>query len=149
MMENFNTYDYILPGIFLMKSSLYPVGTAEKCGFKPPSEESPITQWEQQAVTPQMLGKSRYMFASGFRTDTEAGPDEVNLELVEHNFSVVMAAFAEDKVMIEGQQKIWDLTPDDRKKAFIPQDKAPSVFRRMINSRIKEENDLIALESVG
>jgi vanillate O-demethylase monooxygenase subunit len=143
MIDNFNTYDYILPGIFLMRSMMYPAGTAEACNFQPPPEESPVGQWEQQAVTPQMPGKSRYLFASGYRKDDPVA--QTQPEMAEKNFEVVMAAFAEDRVMIEAQQKIWDLTPEDRSKAFIPQDKAPAMFRRMINQRIKEENDLIAI----
>jgi vanillate O-demethylase monooxygenase subunit len=145
MVEQFNTYDYILPGIFLMKTSFYPRGVADKYNFKAPTEESPLAQWEQQAVTPQSAGKSRYIFSSGFRSDSPIA--NADPEIVKKNFEIVLAAFAEDKEIIEGQQKIWDLTPEARKKAFIPQDKAPAMFRRMINKRIKEENNLIAVDS--
>jgi vanillate O-demethylase monooxygenase subunit len=117
LVESFTTYDYVLPGIFLMKSSMYPEGTAKACDFMPPAEESPICQWEQQAVTPQMAGKSRYMFASGYKkTDPRAHADS---ELIEKMFAVILEAFAEDRALIEAQQRIWDLTPEDKPKAFI------------------------------
>jgi vanillate O-demethylase monooxygenase subunit len=91
-----------------------------------------------------MPGKSRYLFSSGYRKDDPVA--QTQPEMVEKNFEVVMAAFAEDRIMIEAQQKIWDMTPEDRKRAFIPQDKAPSVFRRMIKKRIEAENNLVAIE---
>jgi hypothetical protein len=41
--------------------------------------------------------------------------------------------------MIEAQQAIWDQTPVDRQRAFLPQDKAPALLRRMIAQRIADE----------
>jgi len=143
LVETFDTYDYVLPGIFLMKSQMYPLGTGEACNFQPPPEESPVCQWEQQAVTPQADGKSRYLFASGFKsTDPRSSADP---ELIEKVFGTILAAFAEDRELIEAQQRIWHLTPEEKPKAFIPQDKAPAMFRRMILQRIKDENELIAI----
>ena len=52
-----------------------------------------------------------------------------------------MAAFAEEKAVIEGQQVIWDMTPEETPRAFIPQDKAPAIFRRMIVERLRREQD--------
>jgi vanillate O-demethylase monooxygenase subunit len=48
-------------------------------------------------------------------------------------------SFAEDKRMIEAQQRIWDLTPPDRKRLFLPQDKALARFRRLVDCRLALE----------
>ena len=54
-------------------------------------------------------------------------------------FLIINAAFAEDRAMIEAQQRIWKLTPQETPKAFIPQDKAPSMMRRKIANLLAEE----------
>lgn len=143
--ESWNSYDYLLPGVFLMVTSLYPVGSAEACNYAPPKTPPLFSRYEQQAVTPVAPGKSRYIFASGLpREFAEASPEfaEASPENVEMFFAVVMAAFAEDKAMIEAQQKIWDMTPESEPKAFIEQDKAPAMLRRMIKARLREETKI-------
>ena len=133
--ESWNAYDYLLPGVFLMTGKMYPVGTAEKFGHKEPTDEPVFQRFEQQAVTPMLKGKARYIFASGV-----AKGDGVEIDdSVNKFFEVVMAAFAEDKAIIEAQQKIWDITPENAPKAFIEQDKAPAIFRRMIKERLQKE----------
>ena len=87
---------------------------------------------EQQAVTPISENRTRYLFGTGI--DRDAPPD-----FLEGVFKIVNSAFAEDRLMIETQQKIWDLTPPDVPKAFIPQDKAPAILRRLIAKRLAEE----------
>jgi vanillate O-demethylase monooxygenase subunit len=53
--------------------------------------------------------------------------------------AIANAAFAEDRAMIEAQQRIWNVTPQEKQKAFIPQDKAPSMMRRKISNLLAEE----------
>ena len=52
------------------------------------------------------------------------------------SFGGLNAAFLEDRVMIELQQK--NFLPG-RRMVFIPQDKAPAMFRKMIADRIAAE----------
>ena len=52
---------------------------------------------------------------------------------------VVIAAFEEDREMIEAQQKIWDLTPPEQPKLFTPQDKGPFLMRKLMEKLINEE----------
>jgi hypothetical protein len=53
----------------------------------------------------------------------------------------VNAAFAEDKRIIEAQQRIWDLTPADRRMASTPHDAAPLAFRRLVARRLAAERE--------
>ncbi len=123
--DTWNAYRYLLPGIFLMETQAYPAGAAEG---------KPIfRRVEQQAVTPIRDGRTRYLYASGVDASM-ATP-----KFVEAIFGVIDASFAEDRRMIEAQQRVWNRTPADRQRAFIPQDHAPALFRRMIAQRLAEE----------
>ena len=143
--DTFTSYRYLLPGLFLMRSRMYPPGTAATCDFAPPSPDLPalMQRIEQQAVTPIAPGRTRYLYATGVEKRI-ATPD-----LLEAMMAVVNAAFAEDKAMIEAQQRIWDLTSEDEPKAFIPQDKGPALFRRLIARRIREEAEAVTEKSAA
>ena len=132
--DTWSTYRYLLPGVFLMNTSQYPAGKARACGFGPPSGEAVFRRAEQQAVTPMSATRTRYLYATGLDA-TLADPATLDAR-----YAIVGAAFAADKVMIEAQQRIWTLTPSDRPRAFVPQDKAPAMFRRMIAKRLAEES---------
>jgi len=136
--ETWNTYRYLLPGVFLMRIEVYPLGTAEKCQFESPQEHGiePIyVGIEQQAVTPISEDKTRYQFATGtLRTP------ELTRDILDERMTVVKAAFEEDRQMIEAQQKLWDISEPDHSKAFIPFDKAPSMFRKLVKQRLNEES---------
>ncbi len=133
LIDSWSRYQYLLPGLFLQTVGAYPPGTAEACEFGQPEIAPLFERVDQQAVTPMSAGRTRYLFAGGL-TANYATPD-----MLEKMFAVTEAAFAEDKAMIEGQQAIWDVTPPDRTKAFIAQDKAPAIFRRLIARRIADE----------
>lgn len=96
-----------------------------------------VERAEQQAVTPIGDGRSRYLYASGIAA---ANTDKLAMEGM---FAVMTAAFAEDKRMIEAQQSIWDATPSERRKAFLPGDRAPTMFRKLIDARIKAEESVV------
>lgn len=131
--DTFNRYRYVLPGIFIMHTKIYPPGTAAACGYGETDEEPVMELVEQQAVTPTLPGRARYQFATGLGAKYGI-PDDAD-----ERRAVADIAFLEDRTMIEAQQLIWDLTPPDRLKAFIPADKAPSIFRRLIARRLEEE----------
>ena len=129
--DSWSRYRYLLPGIFLLNTYQYPTGTAQRSGFGPPQDGAAMIfrRAEQQAVTPINATETRYMFATG--VDAE----KADRSMLETRYAVIAAAFAEDKAMIEAQQKIWNLTAPDKTKAFIPQDKGPAYFRRLIEQR--------------
>lgn len=131
--DGWNTYRYLLPGVFLMVTSQFPAGTARAGGFGAPSGSPMFRRVEQQAVTPINETQTRYLYATGVEA---AKSDPAYLDGF---FAVINAAFAEDKLMIEAQQKIWARTSIDKATAFIPQDKAPAIFRRLIAKRLAVE----------
>ena len=133
LVDTWSTYDYVIPGIFIMENKSYPHGMAEQLGFEAPTARPMTYRIEQQAVTPISDRETRYFFATGF--------DAANLpeKLIEGIFATVMAAFSEDRAIIEAQQKLWDVTPSGMRMAFLPQDKAPAMFRRTIDRLIKAE----------
>jgi vanillate O-demethylase monooxygenase subunit len=133
--DTWNAYRYLLPGIFLMATQAYPVGTAAASGLVAPTAKPIFRRVEQQAVTPIRDGRTRYLYASGIDARI-ATP-----KFVEAVFAVINASFAEDRRIIEGQQRVWNETPPERPKAFLPQDQAPALFRRMIAQRLAEERD--------
>jgi vanillate O-demethylase monooxygenase subunit len=137
--NTWNTYRYLLPGLFLMSARMYPPGTAEKLNYAPPPEDFDVIPLmslvEQQAVTPISETQTRYLFATGTTREYTKSREELS-----ERMGVVIAAFTEDREMIESQQKMWNLSGEDHQKAFIPFDKAPSMFRRLIRKRIKEES---------
>ena len=133
--DNWNVYDYMAPGIFVMETKSFPAGAAEEAGGGEPKGKPMTHRIEQQAVTPIDTKRTRYFFASGFDA---ALPEK----LLDSIFTVVEKAFAEDREIIEAQQEIWDVTPNDRPKAFIVHDKAPHMFRRIMDRLIKSEVEL-------
>ncbi len=131
--DTMSMYHYWLPGIFVMETRMFPPGAAAACDFGTPNAVPILRRVEQQAVTPIAAGHSRYLYATGVEA---ANTDPMLIEAI---FAIVNAAFAEDKAMIEGQQRIWNRTPADVPHAFIPQDKGPALFRRLIARRLAAE----------
>jgi len=136
--ESWNTYRYLLPGVFLMMVRVYPPGTAAKLNYGPPPEDFDIKPFmvrvEQQAVTPISETQTRYLFATGTTREYTSGLDDLR-----ERMGLVMDAFTEDREMIEAQQKMWDLSDENHRKTFIPYDKGPTMLRKLIRKRINEE----------
>jgi vanillate O-demethylase monooxygenase subunit len=133
--DTLNSYRYLLPGLFLMTTAWYPLGAAERCGFGVPDEKPISHRAEQQAVTPIDAKRSRYFYATGLARE-HARP-----ELVEGIFAIVNAAFAEDKRIIEGQQRVLDRTAPGTRMASTPHDEAPLAFRRLVRERLAAEKE--------
>ena len=130
-----SSYEFSVPGVFIMRGARYPAGTAAACGGAAPSGVEPINQnIEQQAVTPITATRTAYHYATGLVGGTPA----MTLDLASR-MDVVMAAFEEDRAIIEAQQRMWDMTPAGHPKQFLPQDKAPNMFRKMMKRLIDEE----------
>ena len=133
--DTWSTYLFAVPGIFIMHGARFPAGTAAACGGAKPVGIAPLVQnIEQQAVTPISARRTAYHYATGLVGNTPAMTAELAKRM-----GVAMAAFEEDRAMIEAQQKIWDLTPPDQDKLFLPQDKGPSLMRRLMKKLIMQE----------
>jgi len=101
-------YDYLLPGIMILKSGHFPVGTADKYDGKRPNYDEVIGAaiCSSQAVLPVEEGKSKYFFTIGCHKKFGSPEMQAGLHQVQE------AAVAEDKIVIEGQQKIINADPD-------------------------------------
>jgi hypothetical protein len=133
-----SSYDFAVPGIFVMHGARYPAGTAQRFKLAEPVGIEPISRnIEQQAVTPIDESRTAYYFATGL-----IGQNRDMTEALSTRIDVVMAAFEEDRKIIEAQQRIWNQTDQSIPKVFLPQDKGPHLMRRMIDKLIREEQSL-------
>lgn len=133
--DAWSTYEFVVPGIFILYGARFPAGTAEKCGYKAPEGVKPIFEnIEQQAVTPISETRTAYHYATGLIMDAANVTDQVKARM-----EVVIKTFEEDRQIIEAQQKIWDLTDPEMRKQFLPQDKGPTLMRRLMTKLIREQ----------
>lgn len=135
MVDTWIRYEFHVPGIFILRGSRFPTGTAAACQGARPDGIAPIMEnIEQQAVTPISPTRTAYHYATGL-----IGQGRASSEDLARRMDVVMATFEEDRQMIEAQQRIWNLTAQDTPRHFLPQDKAPFMMRQMMQRLIREE----------
>jgi nitrite reductase/ring-hydroxylating ferredoxin subunit len=140
VVDTWSSYDFALPGIFIMYGARFPRGTAARCGYRAPDGVRPLVEnIEQQAVTPISATRTAYHYATGLVGSSA----EVTAKLAAR-IDVVMKTFEEDRIIIEAQQRIWDLTPPEVPKLFVPQDKGPFLMRRLIDRALREEQARLA-----
>lgn len=133
--EQWQSYDYLAPGILRMYSGFFPAGTAERLGYRePPPDEGHAfgENFTSQAVTPLTATTSRYFFAWGPRVG-EGTPERADLMM-----KVALIAFAEDRAIIERQQKIINSDPT-RRELLTNADLGPTQMRRVIEELIAAE----------
>lgn len=128
------TYDFVIPGVFLLYTAMYPAGTAAAYGAAPPGADIEIlfNNFTSQAVVPTGEKTSRYYFSWG--PGSEFGGEDIAQLMID----VAKQAFLEDKVMIEAQQRIIDTDPSARPMPAAA-DKAITIFQRMMRSQESRE----------
>ena len=127
--DNFMTYDFLVPGVLLMFSGNYPVGTADACHMEPPGDREPISAtFTSQAVTPLTADTARYYFCWGPRIEDH----RANPQLIEILWSLANRAFAEDRDMIEAQQRVINLHTGAPMHS-ITHDRGPTMMRKVID----------------
>ncbi|NLR69479.1 aromatic ring-hydroxylating dioxygenase subunit alpha [Novosphingobium sp. ERN07] len=133
-------YEYHAPGILLMPTASYPVGTADRLGDAPPPPDLPKrgVTFTSQAVTALTDTTSRYFFSWGPHRDHG---DEALRDLL---MGLAAKAFAEDKTMIEAQQRVIDIDPS-RSPMPATFDKGVVLYQRLVERLAREE----ALEAAG
>ncbi|MEC3951400.1 aromatic ring-hydroxylating dioxygenase subunit alpha [Sphingobium sp. HWE2-09] len=133
--DRFSTYDFLIPGVLLMTGGSFPIGTADALGHAPPDlaqAESGVT-FTSQAVTPMADGKARYFFSWGpHRDHGDAALRDILMTIADQ-------AFAEDRTIIEAQQRVIDGTADPR---IMPTtaDKAVILFSRLVDKLARAES---------
>lgn len=131
--DQYITYDFIVPGIFILHHLNYKVGTAEACGLgvPDPSIETVARIFSCQVVTPVSERDSVYYFAFG---------PEKKFAMHEPDFCDIKdMAFGEDKVIIEAQQRIVDANPLARPRPLAA-DSGITRFHRIMDKLMHEDS---------
>lgn len=133
--DSWQVYDFLIPGVLLMWSATYPLGTAEVLDFAAPEQADAIggLNFTSQAVTPMGDKTSRYFFSWG--------PHRKHGDEAQRDAMMRMAgqAFAEDKTMIEAQQHVIDMTPHPRVMPTA-NDRGVMLFNRLVD-RLSQAKD--------
>ena len=125
------TYEFVVPGVFLLHADFYPHGTAVKFPGREPIGVAPMhRQFTCQAVTPLTGDRTCYFFAYG--------PWAKEPEHAETLYQLGLRAFNEDRVMIEAQQRNIKRSPD-AKMMTVAIDSGPAQFRRMMDDLMQAE----------
>lgn len=132
-------YDYLLPGVLVMWTGVFPAGTARAMNYGMPDFTLAIDAGQQiQPVTPITDRSSRYFFVLG--THRERSSQIANIEKI---VEVIYQAFNEDKRMIEAQQRVIDRAPD-RPIMLTVHDRGSVIYSRLKARVIAEENGVEA-----
>ena len=137
--EIWQTYDFVAPGVFLLRADMYPLGTAVQFPEREPSGVAPLhRQFTCQAVTPLTENQTCYFFAYG--------PWREEAELMESFYQLGLKAFNEDRTMIEAQQANINRSHGAAMLTTVS-DSSLSQFRRMMDKMMKDEAQGIAAGS--
>jgi phenylpropionate dioxygenase-like ring-hydroxylating dioxygenase large terminal subunit len=132
--DNWSTYDFLIPGVLLMWSGSFRLGTAAACDYGRPDYSQAIrgVTFTSQAVTPTAEHSARYFFSWG---PHRLHGDGALRDLL---MGVAAQAFGEDKVMIEAQQRVIDRTADP---VIMPtaHDRGVTLFNRLVTRLAREE----------
>jgi len=132
--ENWMRYDYLAPGILMLRSESHPVGTAARCDHGAPDTPPLHANFTSQAVTPVTNDTSRYYFCWGPRAiEAQRMP-----AMVDNMFALACKVFREDQQMIEAQQRNLRLRPE-AEPLMIAHDRGVTLMR-LIFSRLAQED---------
>jgi phenylpropionate dioxygenase-like ring-hydroxylating dioxygenase large terminal subunit len=135
------TYEFLAPGIFLLRADVYPDGTANRFDQREPDGAGMFhSQFTCQAVTPLTDKTTCYFFAYG--------PWAKEPHLKEKLYDLGVRAFNEDRVMIEAQQRNIDLAPET-KMIRLSVDAGIAQFHRVMNGLMREEMESSATPSTN
>lgn len=133
-MDAWMSYDFLIPGVLLMTGGSFPVGTAQACNGGAPDLADAVggVTFTSQAVTPLADKTARYFFSWG---PHRAHGDEAYRDTL---MGLAAKAFAEDKAMIEAQQRVIDITPEP---VVMPtaHDRGVILFNRLVERLSKQE----------
>lgn len=129
----YETYDYLAPGILLMYSAYYPASELPEDGRSKPHSEPLSVQFTSQAVTPMTDQTSRYFFTWGPRR-ADPGAEELADQLM----GLGAMAFAEDREIIEAQQRIVNMGP--ARQILTTADTGPTLMRRVLRELASKDD---------
>lgn len=124
-------FEHSVPGVFVMDLQAHPAGTAKKLDYgDPPAEMKPLYQSATiQTMRPISETTSHFYFSL-------MCPRWLPESVVEADFAFALTGFSEDKVMIEAQQHVISLNPDEPLRMTM-HDKAGAHVRKLIRDTNK------------
>lgn len=125
VVDTWQSYDFLAPGVLVMETCYCAPGTAERSGFGPPASGVLVRNGASQAVTPLTARSSRYFFAVALPAE---GADQAICDKI---LQVSGQAFQEDKLIIEAQQQRIDQAPE-RHPLPTAADGAITLFHRIL-----------------
>lgn len=127
--DRWHFYDFVVPGILIMHSGVQATGTGAPEG----RYRDALEFRSCQAVTPETAETTHYFFAvpRNFAIDDD--------RITETIFTDVVAAFAEDRVIIEAQARRLTDFPSAPMTAIVA-DAGLIQFRRLLSARLQEES---------
>ena len=131
--DSWQEYEYHIPGVLSNWRGDFPRGTAQSCNFQRPDPARAIYMTcSSQAVTPTGAKTARYFFSYGIHRNHG---DDASLDKM---MALLAEVFAEDKSMIEAQQRIIDLTPEPK---IMPtaHDRGGTIFNQKVAMLVREE----------
>jgi phenylpropionate dioxygenase-like ring-hydroxylating dioxygenase large terminal subunit len=131
-MDHWASYDFVLPGVFLLTTSSYTVGTAEAFPAGPVGVAPAYVSVTSQAITP-ITDRSTIYYYSGGQPTRHAAADRIRDQV-----KLFDTAFREDKTMIEAQQKIIDVSPG-KWMMTLGFDRSVAQFRRLMAKLMEAE----------
>ena len=128
LVDRWNIYDFLIPGVLVMDSGNAPTGTGAPQGRRVDAAEFRGCQ----ALTPETENSTHYFFSQphNFSIDKPEVTDSI------HAF--ILRAFQEDKDMILAQQHSLAMAPDFQ-MAPMAVDLALAQFRRLVTQRLQQE----------
>lgn len=127
------SFDYLVPGYFLLRTRYYRAGAAQRSDADRPQEEPIFASCTSQALMPRTRRKTTYFFCFG-PWDRQPGA----AQLKEAFRDLALKAFTEDWEMLTAQQRNIDLDPS-RKMAFFEVDRAPTLYHRVVEELLDQE----------
>jgi vanillate O-demethylase monooxygenase subunit len=100
-LDQWIAYDYLVPGVMIMRVEMHAAGTGQRQALRAPSQEPLHANLGIHAVTPVTSDTSRYYYSLGPRScETRATPG-----LASEMFAAAVNGFEEDRRTVEAQQE--------------------------------------------
>jgi vanillate O-demethylase monooxygenase subunit len=106
IVDTWQSYDFVVPGILTMETLYCAPGTAQKSEFDRPESDIWVRNCAAQAVTALTSRRTRYFFAVALPA---GDADQATCESI---LAISQQAFLEDKLIIEAQQQRADQAPE-------------------------------------
>ncbi len=129
-------YDYLVPGVLLMRTENHPAGTAASCNFGEPQSQPSHASFTSQAVTAMTEDTSRYFYSWGPRACEAVADPEIPGKM----FALANIAFEEDRRIIEAQQRNRKLRPESD-PLVIGHDRGPALMRSLFDKLLRQEQE--------